>query len=279
MSEMITTQTEITAHSRTSLRELLQEVWAYRELFLTFVERDLRVRYRQTLLGIVWVLLYPLLFSGVFSVLFGKLYANFSGVPKNNLLLFFLAALVPWQCFSGGVANAAASLENHSGLLGKIYFPRIIVPASVLCSTVIDFAIGWIFFNGAAIASGLWTWHFVVFTPVLLLLQLATALGTGLILSALNAQYRDVRYVVPFLLQLGFFVTPVFYSLSLLPKRLLWTAWLNPMAGVIEAYRALLTGTYIPYRLLAVNVGLASVLLLVGIWFFQRRIQRIIDVL
>jgi len=277
MSQVIT---EISSRSRTSPGELLKETWAYRELFGTFVERDLRVRYRQTFLGIAWVLLYPLLFSGIFSVVFGKLFGDVAAIPKgNDRILFFLAALVPWQCFSGGISNAATSLEANSGLLGKIYFPRILVPASVLCSTVIDFAVGWIFFNVAAMGWGYWTWKFIIFTPVLLMLQLVAALGAGLVLAALNAQYRDTRYVVPFLIQMGFFVTPILYPLKMIPSRWLWAAWINPMAGVIETYRALLAGTYIPYKLLAMNTGVAVALAIFGVCFFQRRVQRIIDIL
>jgi len=269
--------TEIQSDSRQSLRHLFRELWHYRELFLSFMERDLKVRYKQTFLGVTWVLLYPILFTGIFSVIFGHV----AKMPNNDLPypLFYLAALVPWQCFANGLSQASTSLEASSGLISKIYFPRIIVPASVLSSTIIDFVIGWVLFNSVAISWGYWTWQFIMFTPVLLTLQLATALGVGLTLSVLNAQFRDIRYVIPFLIQLGMFVTPVIFPISRLPEWLLWGTWINPMAGIIEAYRALLSGTYIPYQLLAINTVVAALYLLFGIWFFEKRIQRIVDVL
>jgi lipopolysaccharide transport system permease protein len=271
--------TEIHAHSRESLRHLLQDLWAYRDLFITFVERDLKVRYKQTFLGVTWVLLYPLLFSGIFAIIFGHVAKMPKNDPRIPYWIFYFAALVPWQCFANGLSQAASSLEGNSGLISKIYFPRIIVPASVLLGTVVDFAIGWIVFNVAAAYFGLWTWKFILFTPILLLLQLLTALGAGLILSVLNAQYRDVRYVVPFLIQLAMFLTPVIYPVSRLPEWLMWGVWINPMAGIIETYRALLSGDYIPYEILALNGCVTVGLFMSGIWIFQRRTQRIIDIL
>lgn len=271
--------TEIRAGAHERWRQLVQDVWRYRELLFTFVERDLRVRYKQTVFGVAWVILVPLLMSGAFSIILGRVVK----MPKSSealpYLLFFLAATVPWQCFANGVTQAAASLEGNSGLISKIYFPRIIVPGSILISTAVDFAVGWSFFNVLAACYGHWTWKFIVFTPLLLTLQLATAWGMGLFFAVLNAQFRDIRYVVPVVTQLGMFVTPVLFPAGRLPPWLKWGAWLNPMAGVIETYRALLVGDYIPYRMLGANTVVALLLLAVGIWFFQKRIQRIIDIL
>ncbi|MDD2707638.1 MAG: ABC transporter permease [Verrucomicrobiae bacterium] len=271
--------TEIHANAHESLRHVLIDLWRYRELFLAFVVRDLKVRYKQTLLGVAWVIIVPLLMSGVITVIMSKVGQNHQVKQDLPGMLFYLAAFVPWQCFASGLSQAASCLESSSGLISKIYFPRIIVPLSVLCATVIDFLIGWTFFNVLAAFLGYWTWKFLVFTPVLLSLQLATALGAGVVLAALNAQFRDIRYVVPFLTQFGMFLTPVLYTATMVPKWLIWGVWINPMAGVIEAYRALLINDYVPYRMLAANTVTAMILLLFGIWFFQRRVQRIIDFL
>jgi lipopolysaccharide transport system permease protein len=271
--------TEIRAGVHESWRQLLQDLWRYRELFLSFVERDLKVRYKQTVLGVIWVILVPLLMSGALAIILGRVVK----MPKNHealpYLLFFLAAMVPWQCFANGLAQASVSLEGNSGLILTVYFPRIIVPFSVLCTTVVDFVIGWIFFNILAACYGYWTWLFIVFTPVLLALQLFTALGVGLIFSVLNAQYRDIRYAVPVAIQFAMLMTPVLYPAARLPSWLRWGTWMNPMAGIIETYRALLVGDYIPYRLLAINIAVATALVVLGTWFFQKRLQRIIDIL
>jgi len=192
--------------------------------------------------------------------------------------------LIPWSCFANGLSQAAGSLEGNAGLISKVYFPRMIVPCSMILGTVMDFAIGWILFNVIAFLWGYWTWLFLPFTVILLGLQVSAVLGIGLILAALNAQYRDIRYVTPFLIMTGMWVTPVVWPGELLITSrygdiLLAFLYLNPMAGVIESYRALLVGNYIPYRMLATNILISGVFLFSGIAFFRWREQRLIDLL
>ena len=205
-----------------------------------------------------------------------------AGLPYS---IFYLAALIPWTCFSNGLAQAAGSMEGSAGLISKVYFPRLIVPSAMVLGTVVDFSIGWVMFNALAIYRGFWTWWFIPFTPLLLALQLGTAMGIGLVLAALNAQYRDIRYVTPFLIQVGMLATPVIYPLERLLAtrftRLLGVfVYLNPMVGVIETYRALcFSAAYVPWKLLAGNFATAGVLFTFGVWFFRRREQKIVDLL
>lgn len=297
-------ETVISADHRTKIFQYLADLWHYRDLFWALVERDVKVRYKQTVLGVLWVIVPPLLLSGVFSIIFVRVVK----MPTQDLPapLFFLAALIPWTCFSNGLSQAAGSMESGAGLISKVYFPRLIVPGAMLLATVVDFVIGWVFFNIVAIlwtyfpsllaalteggtaeapVKAFWTWKFIPFTVVLLCLQLCTAMGIGVVLAVLNAQYRDVRYVTPMLVQFAFWVTPVVWPV----QRFLETRYgdslnillyLNPMAGVIETYRALLAeGSYIPFRMLAANFCVAAGLLAFGIWFFRKREQRLVDFL
>jgi lipopolysaccharide transport system permease protein len=274
--------TTISAHSRVRFLQYLRDLWNYRDLFLALVERDVKVRYKQTALGVAWVVIQPLFVAGAFSIIFGRVVQMpSSGLPYS---IFYLAALIPWTCFSNGLSQAAGSMEGGAGLISKVYFPRIIIPAAMVLGTVVDFSIGWIMFNGLAIYRGFWSWWFIPFTPLLLALQLGAAMGIGLVLAALNAQYRDVRYVTPFLIQVGMLTTPIIYPLErLLATRythlLHFAVHLNPMAGVIETYRALCAGNYVPWFLLTFNFATAAAFLAFGIWFFRRREQRIVDLL
>lgn len=276
-------ETAISADARVRFLQYLRDLWQYRDLFRALVERDVKVRYKQTALGVAWVVIQPLFMAGAFSIIFGRVVQMPSaGLPYS---IFYLAALIPWTCFSNGLAQAAGSMEGSAGLISKVYFPRLIVPSAMVLGTVVDFSIGWVMFNALAIYRGFWTWWFIPFTPLLLALQLGTAMGIGLVLAALNAQYRDIRYVTPFLIQVGMLATPVIYPL----ERLLATrftsllgvfVYFNPMVGVIETYRALcFSASYVPWKLLAGNFATATVLFIFGVWFFRRREQKIVDLL
>ncbi|MCC7518159.1 MAG: ABC transporter permease [Verrucomicrobiae bacterium] len=276
-------ETVVSADVRVRFLQYLRDLWHYRDLFRALIERDVKVRYKQTALGVMWVILQPLFMAGAFSLIFGRVVQMPSaGLPYS---IFYLAALIPWTCFSNGLSQAAGSMEGSAGLISKVYFPRLIVPSAMVLGTVVDFAIGWLLFNGLAIYRGFWTWWFIPFTPVLLVLQLFAAMGIGLVLAALNAQYRDVRYVTPFLLQAGMLCTPVIYPLERLlstrfTEQLGVLIYLNPMAGVIETYRALcFSASYVPWKLLAGNSVTTAALLAFGIWFFRRREQAIVDLL
>jgi lipopolysaccharide transport system permease protein len=289
-------ETIIEPRQNVSLVAYLKEIWSFRDLFEAFLTRDVKVRYKQTVLGVAWVLIQPLFTAGIFTIIFGRVVKMDSqGLPY---MLFYLAALIPWTCFTNALSQASSSLEASAGLLKKVYFPRLISPTSSVVGTVVDFTIGWITFNVIAICWGLslgsggiyeratmyWTWLFIPFTFVLLLLQQMTALGIGLVLSVLNAQYRDVRYIIPFLINILFWMSPIVFPVKrLLESRLGdWLSvfiYLNPMAGVIETYRALLSKTYIPWGILGANLVTALCILLIGIWFFRKRENRVIDFL
>lgn len=283
--------TEIDANSRDRLRQLAKDLWRYRELLLTFVERDLKVRYKQTLIGVAWVILQPLVNSLIFVIVLSRM----AKMPTQDLppLLFFMAAFVPWTCFANGVAQAAASLENNANLIGKVYFPRLIVPGAAVLATLADFLISWTLFILVVaawktlpghLAGNPWTWRLLPFTLLLLFIQIVAAFGIGTALAVLNAQYRDIRYALPFLLQTAMWLSPVAWPAQrLVESRLgpvgLFAVYANPMAGVIETYRALLAGTSPPYGLLGIHTAIAIGLCLFGVMFFNKRIYRIVDIL
>lgn len=260
----------------------LRNLWNYRDLLCALVERDIKVRYKQTIFGILWVILPPLVNSMIFYIIFVRVVK----MPTQGLppLLFFLSGLIPWNCFSNGVSQAASSLEGNAGLISKVYFPRLIAPMAGILTGIFDFTLSWGFFNIVALIWGYWTWLFIPFTIVLLGLQLGASMGLGIFFSVLNAQYRDIRCLIPWLIQLGMWMTPVVWPMDRLLSTRLESVlsiflYLNPMAGVIESYRALLSGSYIPYKLLAVNFIVAILIFSIGLVFFRNREQKIIDLL
>jgi lipopolysaccharide transport system permease protein len=276
-------ETIIAADRKSSFKQYFKDIWNYRDLLGIFIMRDIKVRYKQTVLGVLWVLIQPLLTAGIFSVIFGTL----AKIPSQGLPypLFYLAALIPWTCFTNAISQASGSLESSAGLIKKVYFPRILIPSAMVLGTIIDFLIGWTAFTIVAIVYGYWTWFFIPFTFVMLLLQQSAAMGIGLILGIFNAQYRDVRYVIPFLLNTLMLTSPIIFPIELIRGSHMLGSWaevavsINPMAGVVETYRALLAGTYIPYKLLECNFCVAGFLLLFGIWIFRKREDQIMDLL
>lgn len=256
-----------------------RDLWRYRELFYFLAWRDILVRFKQTVIGIAWALIRPLLTMVVFTVVFGKIAKLPSeGVPYP-LLVF--AAMLPWQFFATALGEASNSLIGNSNLISKIYFPRLIVPAGSVITSFVDFLI-----SGAFLVALMAWYRFLpdwrLFTlPLFILLAFAAALGSGLFLAALNVEYRDFRYIVPFIVQFGMYISPVGFSSSVIPEkwRLLYS--LNPMVGVIDGFRwALLRGQarlYLP-GLLA-SILLTSVLCLTGIWYFRKTEKTFADVI
>jgi lipopolysaccharide transport system permease protein len=255
----------------------LGEVWAHRELLYFLVWRDIRVRYKQTVLGIAWAVLQPLLTMIVFSVFFGVLGRMGSeGLPYP---VFFYAALLPWSYFAAVVRRSSESLTGSASLLSKVYFPRLILPLSTVLSSLVDFAFAFVVLLGLMLFYRLVPTTAILWLPAFLLLALATALGAGLWLSALNVQYRDFRFVVPFLIQTWFFVTPVIYSSTLVPEPWYTLYGLNPMVGVIEGFRQGLLGTSMtPGPIIWVSVVVAATLLLSGAYYFRRMEKTFADV-
>jgi len=234
-----------------------------------FVWRDLKVRYKQTLIGVVWVVLQPLMSMGVFTLFFGRL----AKLPSDGLPypVFYFSALAPWTYFSTALTAATNVVVENQRLITKVYFPRLILPLSSVMSGLVDFAIAFAVLLALVLGYGLRPGVNALWLPFLLLLALATALGVGLWLSALNALYRDVKYVTPFLVQFWMLASPVAYPSSLVPGKWQWLYGLNPMTGVIEGFRWALTGRgQAPGALLLASAVAVAALLLGGALFFQR---------
>jgi len=254
---------------RAWLQLRMGELWTYRELLYFFVWRDLKVRYKQTAIGVVWVVLQPLMSMGVFTLFFGRL----AKLPSDGLPypVFYFSALAPWTYFSTALTAATNVVVENQRLITKVYFPRLILPLSSVMSGLVDFAIAFAVLLAMVLGYGLRPGANALWLPFLLLLALATALGVGLWLSALNALYRDVKYVTPFLVQFWMLASPVAYPSSLVPGKWQWLYGLNPMTGVIEGFRWALTGRgQAPGALLLASAVAVAALLLGGALFFQR---------
>jgi len=259
-------------------RHYWADLWRFRELLGFLALRDIKVRYKQTTLGILWALIQPAVTLTVFTFVFGKL----AGLPAGNTPypLLVLAGLLPWQLFASAFSNASGSLVSNTHLISKIYFPRLIVPLSSIAVALIDFAVVLILL--AAMCA--W-WHFIpdwriIFLPLFILLTLLTALGTGLWLTALTVKYRDFRFVVPFLLQVGLFLSPVGFSSTNLPNwQLLYS--LNPMVGAIDGFRwCLLHGEpALNFGNLAISVTMSALLLFTGLWYFRHTERTFADII
>jgi lipopolysaccharide transport system permease protein len=253
------------------------ELWDYRELLYFFVWRDIKVRYKQTAIGAAWAVLQPFLTMLVFSLFFGRL----ARIPSQGLPypIFYYSALLPWMYFAGALQNATSTIVENQRLITKVYFPRLVLPFSSVLSGLVDFGISFLMFVAMMFYYRIRPDWALLMLPVFLLLSVLTALGVGLWLSALNAIYRDVRYVVPFLVQFWMFASPVAYPSSLVPARWRWLYGLNPMAGVIEGFRWSLTGHGDPPgRLVLVSASVVVVVLLSGVAYFQKMETLVADV-
>jgi lipopolysaccharide transport system permease protein len=254
------------------------DLWRYRELFFILAWRDVAVRYKQTFIGFVWALVRPLLTMIIFSVIFGRIaQLPSAGVPYP---LFVFAAMLPWQLFANALTEASGSLVANERLITKVYFPRMIVPASSVIVSVVDFLVSFLILVGMFVYyQHAPTWRLLAL-PALLLLAFLTALGPGLLITALNVQYRDFRYVIPFIVQFGLYVSPVGFSTSMIPEqwRLLYA--LNPMVGVIDGFRWAICGTgLLNWESIAVSVAVTVVLLWFGVWYFRRMERSFADVI
>jgi lipopolysaccharide transport system permease protein len=261
--------------TRAALR--LADVWEYRELLYFLVWRDVKVRYKQTALGAAWAVIQPFFTMVTFSLVFGRL----AGIPSDNVPypLFCFAALVPWTFFSGGLLQAANSLVSNTSLLKKVFFPRLVIPTASVVAMGVDFACAFVVLLAMMAYYGVAPSMTVVTLPFFVLLASVTALGAGLWLSALNVQFRDVKYVMPFLLQVWMFATPIAYPSSLIhdPWRLLYA--LNPMVGVVDGVRwAMLGTTSAPDATLLVSAGVALVLMISGAYYFRQAERSFADI-
>lgn len=254
----------------------LEELWAYRELLYFLVWRDVKIRYKQTIIGIAWVVVQPLLTMLVATLFFGKL----AKLPSQGLpySVFCFAAVVPWAYFSTALTATTNVMVENQRVITKVYFPRLILPFSAALSGLVDFSIGFTVLLIFTFSHGIrpaWT---LLLLPLFALLAVCTVLGVGLWLSALNALYRDVKYLIPFLVQFWTLASPVYYSSTMVPERYRWVYGLNPMTGVIDGFRWSLTGTgYPPTVSLFASVGIVIAAILGGLLFFNRMEGSIAD--
>jgi lipopolysaccharide transport system permease protein len=250
----------------------LRELWEYRELLYFLIWRDVKVRYKQTALGAAWAILQPFLTMVVFSVFFGGL----AKVPSDGIPypVFSFAALLPWQLFAHALTESGSSLVANQQLITKVYFPRLVIPISAVLAGLVDFGIAFVVLLGMMAYYGITPTAAILTLPLFLLLAIATALAVGLWLSALNVQYRDVRYTLPFLTQFWMYATPIAYPSSIVPERLRPLYGLNPMAGVVEGFRWALLGRAGNVGPMVIVSALAVAVLLIGGLMYFRRMER-----
>jgi lipopolysaccharide transport system permease protein len=268
----------IVIEARRGLFDLdLGSLWHYRDLLYFLVWRDVKIRYKQTIIGAAWAILQPLLTMIVFTLIFGRV----AKIPSDNLPypVFMLSALLPWNLFANSLARGGDSVVNNAGLLSKVYFPRLILPISAILSPLLDFAMAFGLLIVLMIWYGIVPNIGVLALPLFVLLAMLTSLGVGMVLAAMNARYRDVGYAVPFIVQLWMFVSPVTYPVSLIPERWRFVYGLNPMAGVVEGFRwALLNKQSPDFGVIAISAATVVVLLVPALAFFRQTERTFADI-
>lgn len=256
----------------------LREIWAYRDLFLILMLRDVKIRYKQTALGVIWVILQPLTAALIFAVIFGQ----FAKLPSQGVpyTLYVFAAMLPWNIFSGALQRSGTSLISDSRLISKVYFPRIVIPMASSGAVLIDFAVAFVVGLGLMLAYGILpTWRLVA-VPGLVLLTLLLTLGIGLLVSALNVYYRDFMYALPFVIQVWMYASPIAYSSAIVPDSVKAVYALNPLVGIIGGFRwALLDVGDFPWTSIALSVLVSMAFLAAGVVVFQRIEDSFADVI
>jgi len=249
----------------------LRELWSYRELLYFLTWRDILVRYKQAVIGVAWAVLQPLLTMVVFTVVFNMVLGVKSPASDIPYAVFSYSGLLPWLFFAGALSRSGVSLVSNANLLTKVYFPRLVIPISAVLAGLVDFGVSFVVLLGLMAAYGIApTWH-IVFLPVFVVLAFVTALAVSLWLSALNVLYRDVQYVIPFLVQLWMFVSPVIYPIDKIPAGPLRVAFaLNPMTGVIGGFRWALLGQQFPGGYVWISLAVVGVLFITGLFYFKR---------
>ncbi len=254
----------------------LLDIWAHRELLYFFVWRDVKVRYKQTVFGVAWAVIQPLFTMLIFTLFFGKL----AGMPSDGIpyAIFAYAGLLPWTFFSHAVTSSGNSLVGNRNLLTKIYFPRMIIPGAAVAAGLVDFAIAFV------LLAGLMVWYHVVPTwsilmiPILTLMTCLLALGVGMWMSALNVKFRDVRYALPFMIQIWMFLSPIIYPPTIVPERWRWALALNPLSGIIDGYRSALFGRPFDWTALAVTTVFTLTVLTYSAYDFRRMEKEFADI-
>ena len=253
-----------------------RELWDSRELLVFLVWRDITVRYKQTVLGVAWAVLQPVFSMVVFTIIFG----NLAKLPSDGVAypVFVYAGLLPWMFFSNAVTGASQSLIRQQALLTKIYLPRLFVPAAAVGGGLVDMAVSFAVFAVLMMVYGVTPGLGLLTLPLLVALTAVAALGIGLTLAAVTVTYRDFRYVVPFLIQAGLYLSPVIYPVGLVPERWRWVLALNPMTGIIQGFRSSLLGKPWQFDTLAISVLVSTLLLVYGLFYFRKMERRFADV-
>jgi lipopolysaccharide transport system permease protein len=277
MAEPYSTPTFIIRAPRGWLPINFKEIWAYRELLYFFAWRDIKVRYKQTVIGFAWAIIQPVMMMVVFSLFFG----NLAKVPSEGIPypLFSFAGVLPWTLFASGLSRSSNSLLSEANLLQKVYFPRLLLPLSGVLSPVVDFLIAFVILLGLMFYFGYYPGVMMLMLLVFLVLEMVLALGIGMWLSAINVEYRDAAYVVPFLVQVGLYASPVVYPSTFVPERFQAVYGLvNPMAGIIEGFRWAILDTRPPSYLIFASVAIILVIFISGAFYFRRREKAFADV-
>jgi len=254
----------------------LHDLWNYRELLYFLTRRDIQVRYRQTALGVAWAVIQPLFTMLIFTIFFGRL----AGVPSEGIPypLFAYAGLLPWTFFANALTTSGNSLVGSQNLITKVYFPRMVIPLAAVAAGLVDFGISFL------LLLGLMAWYqvlpgvAVLLLPVLTLLIALLAMGVGMWMSALNVKYRDIRYALPFAIQLWMFISPIIYPASVVPEKYRWALALNPLTGIIGGFRAALFGGPVSWMDLAISVGLTLAVLVYALYAFRRMEREFADI-
>jgi len=255
----------------------LRDLWHYRDLFYILTMRDIKVRYKQTFLGVAWAIIQPLFTMIIFSLLFGRL----ANMPSDGVAypLFAFAGLLPWTFFSNAVTNSGNSLVGSSNLITKVYFPRMVIPFAAVAAGLLDLIVAFGLMILLMIYYGTGFSINMLMLPVLTVVLTLLAVGVGMFLSALNVKYRDIRYALPFLIQLGMFATPIIYPLSVIPEKWRWLMMLNPLSGLIEGFRAACFGKPFDWASLGVSLVVTFVILFFAAYVFRKMERSFADVI
>ncbi len=271
--------TELIIEAGHTERNYWRDLFRYRELFYFLAWRDVLVRYKQTVIGILWAVLRPLLTMIIFTVVFSRI----ARLPAEGMPypVMVFAAMLPWQLFATSLSEGSNSLISNSNLISKVYFPRLIVPASAVIVSFVDFAISMVLLAVMMAVYRVWSGVYLLSLPLFTFLALLASTGAGVWLAALNVKYRDFRYVVPFLVQFGLYISPVGFSSNIVPERWRLLYSLNPMVGVIDGFRWAISGgaTSFPQESLLVSLITVALLLATGIWYFRKTERTFADVI
>jgi len=270
---------DILIEPKKGIKNYWKELYAYRELFLFLAWRDILVRYKQTVIGIAWSVLRPLLTMIVFTIVFGRLAKMPSGGVPYPVLVY--SAMLPWQFFSNIISESGNSLISNSNMISKVYFPRIIIPTTSMIVSLIDFFISSVILSLIMLYYKFVPTIYILFIPLFLVLAIITSLGIGYLISALNVKYRDFRYIIPFLVQFGLYISPVGFSSAVVPEKWRLIYSLNPMVGVIDGFRWAIMGEkfkiYLPGLILSIGIGL--IMFIIGFTFFKKTEREFADVI